>query len=198
MSREAGRRINGRYLRSVDWAISDAPLLWQVRIAVPFSYAASKNHIYALTLKKGHVALRRESRAMREHIAAELKVALAGRRIAHNKVWIDVLVQKPNHKGDAVNVIDLVCDAVKDALPVDDRWFCIHRLDWEICKSDGQLIVGVGQDSDADCQVCSYCGRIKPLTEFTASRHQLLGVRRECTECRREGRRLAHEERTDR
>lgn len=198
MSREAGRRINCRHRRSVDWTIPDQPLLWQVRIAVPFSYAASKNHIYALTLKKGHVALRRESRAMREHITAELKVALAGRRIAHNKVWIDMLVQKPNHKGDAVNVIDLVCDAVKDALPVDDRWFCIRRLDWEICKGDGRLIVGVGQDSDTDCQVCSYCGRIKPLMEFNLARNQPLGVGRECKECRQAGRLLAQEESTER
>ena len=134
---------------------------------------------------------------MREQITTELKVALAGRRIAHNKVWIDILVQKPNHKGDAVNVIDLVCDAVKDALPVDDRWFCIRRLDWEICKGDGQLILGVGQDSDTDCQVCSYCGRIKPFTEFNAARHQPLGIGRECKECRRAGRRLAKQERTD-
>ncbi len=193
LAREAGRLINRRHCRSTDWnpGGADRPLLWRVCAAVPFSYAASKNHIYALTLKKGHVSLRRESRALRGRITAALRAAIGGRRVAHNKVWIDVLVQKPNHKGDAVNVVDLVCDAVKDALPVDDRWFCIRRLDWEVCKNDGQLIVGVGQESDADSQVCSYCGLIRPLEQFNASRHQPLGVGRECKICRREGRLLA-------
>ena len=115
--------------------------------------------------------------------------------IVHNKVWIDILVQKPNHKGDAVNVVDLVCDAVKDAIDrVDDRWFCIRRLDWQIVKGDPRLFVGVGQDSDEDCQVCSYCGQIKPLPEFNAARNQPLGVGRECKACRRAGRLLAKQE----
>lgn len=109
----------------------------------------------------------------------------------HNKVWIDILVQKPDHRGDAVNVIDLVCDALKDALPVDDRWFCIRRLDWEIAKENPRLFIGIGQASDQDCQICSYCGQIKELEAFNRSRSRPLGVGRECKDCRRAGRLLA-------
>jgi len=192
-AREAGKQLNRDYCRSIEWAVTEVPLLWRARAAVPFSYAASKNHIYALN-KRGHVALRRETRQMRDRLTRELRLALQGRRIAHNKVWIDILVQKPDHRGDAVNVVDLVCDAVKDAIPVDDRWFCIRCLDWEVCKDGGQLIVGIGQESDADCQVCSYCGRIRPLTEFNVASNRPLGVGRECKECRRQGRLLANPE----
>ncbi len=187
LSREAGVEVNQDAARSIAWMGDGPQLLWCARVAVPFSYAASKNHIYART-QRGHVAMRREAAAKRQEIALLVRHAVQGVRVAHNKIWIDILVQKPDHRGDAVNVVDLVCDAVKDALNIDDRWFSIRRLDWEIAKSDPQLYVGVGQDSDRDCNICSYCGQIKELSEFNANRTLPLGVGRECKDCRHQGR----------
>lgn len=132
----------------------------------------------------------RESKRKRDEIATSIRIGLKDRHVAHNKVWIDILVQKPNHRGDAINVVDLVCDAVKDAVPVDDRWFCIRRLDWEIVKDDPQLIIGIGQETTEDAQVCSFCGQIKPLDAFNKDKRQSLGVGHECRECRSAGRLL--------
>jgi hypothetical protein len=194
-AREAGIDASRAAANGIAWSDPEGPeLLWHVRVAVPFSYAASKNHIYTLR-RSGHIALRRESRQIRQAITAALRAGLHCMPIVHNKVWIDILVQKPNHKGDAVNVVDLVCDAVKDAMDrVDDRWFCIRRLDWEVVKKNPKLFVGVGQDRGEDCQVCSYCGQIKALPEFNVARNQPLGVGRECKACRRAGRVLANQE----
>ncbi len=162
---------------------NEPDLKWLVRFRVPFSYAASKNHIYAMS-RSGHVTLRRESRAMRAMIAEATRSAIGDTRVANNKVWLDIFVQKPNHKGDAVNVVDLVCDAIKDAIPVDDRWYCIRRLDWEVVKGDtGMMFIGIGQDTDVDVQVCSSCGRILPLTEFTKNVRNKHGVTRNCRDC---------------
>lgn len=195
-ARDAGRLANRAAARSGHWFDPAGPdLIWLVRFAVPFSYAASKNHIYTLR-SRGHVALRRESRAIRSMISQRIRSAVADRKVAHNKLWIDLLVQKPDHRGDAVNVVDLVCDGLKDGLDLDDRWFCIRRLDWEIVKNDGRLYIGVGQESEVDCRVCSYCGQAKPLGEFNKSKHSPLGVGRECRECRRAGRLLAKAQRT--
>jgi len=193
LSKEAGAIASRAAASNIAWFDPKGPdLLWNLRVAVPFSYAASKNHIYTMR-KTGHVALRREAKAIRQAIVARLKQGLHCLRIAHNKVWIDILVQKPDHKGDAVNVVDLVCDAVKQAVGVDDRWFSIRRLDWEIAKDGPKLFVGIGQDTDVDCQVCSYCGEIKPFDEFGRRRNAKLGIGRECHECRRRGRRLARQ-----
>lgn len=189
LCREAGLIDNRLSKRAIAWRDGGLDLLWMVRIAVPFSYAASKNHIYARR-RSGHVALRRESKAKRREITSTLKLSLTGRRLAHNKLWIDILVQKPNHKGDAINVIDLVCDAIKDAVPMDDRWFSIRCLDWEVVKENPMLYIGVGQESDRDCQICSHCGRIKELSQFTKARSNPLGVGRACKECLRKGRLL--------
>ncbi len=191
LSKVAGATSNRTAASNIAWYEDDGPdLLWNVRAAVPFTYAASKNHIYTMC-RTGHVALRREARQIRQAIVLSLRQGLHCIRVAHNKVWIDILVQKPNHKGDAVNVVDLVCDAVKEAVGIDDRWFSIRRLDWEIVKSNPRLFVGVGQDSDIDCQICSYCGQIKPFSEFNRHKRSPLGIGRECRQCRCQGRRLA-------
>lgn len=196
-AREAGRIANGRQVMGVAWDGRPGPdLVWQVGVAIPFTYAASKNHIYAMR-SQGHVALRRESRALRDELTLRLRAALVGRRVAHNKVWLDILVQKPDHRGDAVNVVDLVCDAVKDAVSVDDRWFCLRRVDWEIAKEKPRLFVRVGQESVEDWQVCSYCGRIRPLAAFTKRAGRRLGVDRVCRGCRCEGRVLAKQGRSE-
>lgn len=191
-NKQAGKAANEQNRPDVDaWFKNPVPdLIWQERISVPFSYAASKNNIYAMR-RSGQLMLRRESKELRKKICLAMKAKLYGRKIAHNKVWIEILVQKPNHKGDAVNVVDLVCDALKDAIPVDDRWFSIRILDWHIIKEDPKLYIAIGQETDEDAQVCSYCGLIKSLDHFHKDKRSPIGVGRECNLCRKQGRVLA-------
>lgn len=112
---------------------NSANLQWLVKVSVPFSYSASKNHIWSYA-GRGHVFKRQESRAMEDEIIFLLKNALRGKKVFKNKVWLDIYVQKPNHRGDAINVVDLVADAVKKAIEIDDRWFSIRRVDWQIVR----------------------------------------------------------------
>lgn len=177
-----GSQVSIDASRSIGFERPSPNLAWLIRISIPFTYAASKNHIYTLS-RRGHVHLRRESADLKALIAAELQSSLVGRKVAHNKVWLDILVQKSNHKGDAINVVDLVCDGVKRALPVDDRWFCIRSLDWEIVREGGQIFIGIGQEDVEDAQVCSYCGQIKPLDAFARKANGHLGRGRECKPC---------------
>lgn len=189
LAREAGLKANRESKCSVTLSEkSRCDLAWTVQVDVPFSYFASKNYIHQLSRSSGRVFVHRKSKSKRNEISAAIRDGLGEQRVAHNKLWIEILVQKPDHRGDAVNVVDLVCDAVKDAVPVDDRWFCIRQLDWEIIKEDPQLIIGIGQESCNDAQVCSFCGQIKPLEAFNKDKRQALGVGHECRECRRVGR----------
>lgn len=180
---DAGLAVNAASARGLDW-LADDGMVWCVRVAVPFSSACSKNHLWAMC-DRGHVALREESRKVRRLLSESLSLAIreAGARPVQNRVWLDMLVQKPSHKSDAVNLIDLVCDAAKQAVGVDDRWFCVRRLDWEIVKAGPRLIVGVGQDSTEAVSICACCGRILPLAAFSKNRSRPLGVGRECRGC---------------
>lgn len=166
-------------------AIPASPnLLWLVWFRFSFSYAASKNRLY-LRRRDGKVVMRHQSRNCRDEIAGVIRESGITDRIVHNKVWLDLLVHKPNHRGDAVNVVDLVCDAVKGAIGVDDRWFCIRRLDWQVCRDQPQLFIGIGQESEEPAQVCSTCGEIRQLSWFAPAKSDPLGVGRKCRDCRK-------------
>jgi Holliday junction resolvase RusA-like endonuclease len=160
----------------------EVDLQWLVKIAVPFSYSASKNHLWATT-RKGHVYRRAESNELQQLILLQIKSAMAGKKIYRNKVWLDIFVQKPDHRGDAINVLDLVADAAKEAIGLDDRWFSIRRIDWQIVKENPRMFIGIGQQDLWDAKICSYCGRILPEEKFGKSKREC----KECTSSKRRG-----------
>ncbi len=175
---ERGARLSVENARGMSWYADSEPNPHSgFRVAVPFDYCMSKNGLWSNN-KKGHVFIRKEMRSARDVISLAVKSAMNrdGWRLYTGKVWIDLLVQKPNHRGDAINVLDLICDAVKDAIGIDDRWFSIRRLDWEIVKRDPRIYIGVSQEITEDHRVCSCCGAARPLAMFA-------GSRRECAIC---------------
>lgn len=160
----------------------ESGMAWVRRLAVPFSYAMSKNHMNRLD-GNGHVYLRRESKEHRAALARAVAVALSDAPLVVGKLWISLIVHKPNHRGDAINVLDLVCDGIKDAIHVDDRWFAIKEVDWRIVKNDPELLIGIGQSVTEDHQVCSYCGRDLPYSAFVPNKGMPGGIGRACREC---------------
>jgi hypothetical protein len=168
----------------VDDEAFDAGDGWVVKFKIPFSGAASKNHVWSLGKGGGHVFKRMESRSYQDVIAYQVKQATRGLPVCNNKIWIDLFVQKPHHKGDAINVIDVVCDGLKVGLGIDDRWFCIRKVDWEIAKNDPQIFVSVYQPDAFEARACSHCGRVLSLDNFGANKTATSGVGRVCRECR--------------
>jgi ribosomal protein L37E len=165
------------------WTPQQPELAWVVRVAIPFDPAFSKNRVYSNN-GKGHVSLRDEARRARESLMWTLKEALRGVQIAQRKTWLDIFVQKPHHLGDAINFIDNVCDAVKDSIGVDDRWFSIRMLDWEIVYENPRIFVGIGQESNVATRICSTCGQPRTFEEFTRNAHdKLFGTSRICKIC---------------
>lgn len=186
--REQGRNISrDERLKVEDWQPYFPTLAWYRRVEVPFSWSASKNHIFSTT-SKGHTFLRAEARYHRFEITQAIAAAVAGQRIADNKLWLDIFVQKASHRGDAVNLVDLICDAVKDAIPLDDRWYSLRTLDWSVCKVDPVIFIGLGQETDIDVQSCSNCGRFLTYDFFQKNKSLPKGVNRVCRDCQAVGR----------
>lgn len=160
-------------------------LIWRRQIEVDFSWAGSKNHIFSTARGGSHLYMRSEASYMRAHIKEKIIAAVAEQRIVQNKIWIDAFIQKPRQNGDAVNFVDLICDALKEALLVDDRWFSIWYWDWQIVKRAPKIFIGVGQESDADVQACSSCGRLLTFEKFQRNRATFHGIGRNCRECQK-------------
>jgi hypothetical protein len=184
----AGSKVSALNRWSLDEVFPDeSGMAWVRRLSIPFTYALSKNHVYKIG-GDGHVSLRRETRAARAMLANDVKLAVSDVAVVENKVWIDILVEKPDHRGDAINVLDCVVDGIKDGLGIDDRWYSVRRVDWRIVKIEPRVLIGLGQESDYPVRVCSYCGRLLPYSFFGLNKSMRNGVRRECTDCLAPGR----------
>jgi len=157
---------------------------WMAAFKIPFSFALSKNHVWSMAKGGGHVFKREQARKYQDFIAIKVKECTRGLVIHQNKIWIDLFVQKPNHKGDAINVVDSICDGLKVGLGIDDRWFCIRQLDWEIAKDDPQIFVKIFQRDCFDAIACSHCGRVLGLDHFNKKKNTKFGVDRACRDCR--------------
>lgn len=182
--REKGQEINKEEAKNINWYVdTNDEMDTIVKVAVPFQYGMSKNAAWSMS-RKGHVHLRKNHRNLRDMLTMKIKLACRHVEFYEDKLWVDIFVQKPDHRGDAVNVVDAVCDAIKHAIPVDDRWYSIRRLDWQITKEKPMLYVGIGQKSDGHKRACSTCGRILKLDRFNKNKSDRLGVGRECKDCR--------------
>jgi hypothetical protein len=161
-------------------------LKWVFRFFYPFSYNLSKNALLGKS-KYGGMYKKTEARKAQDEIIGIIEKGLSDNniKIAKNKLWIKFLVEKPNQKGDAINVIDTICDAIKKAIKLDDRWFSIRGLDWKIVKENPNVLIEIGQESDEDVGICLYCGRLLLLNEsnFNRRKHSKTGFTTECKQC---------------
>lgn len=157
---------------------------WMVAVKIPYNQALSKNSGLA-TNRWGGVYRKPEARKAREDLTRLIKVAYqrSEAQVVNGKLWLSIMVERPNMKSDPVNMVDNVCDALKEAIPLDDRWYCIKRLDWSVVKEDPHIYLSFGQESTEPVQICSYCGSLKSFSEYKKNKRAKLGVGRECKDC---------------
>lgn len=177
--RERAALVASAVPRSLLWQF-DMPMPDMVRsqsIRIPFDRDLSKNAIYSVG-RGGHVFLRQRQRALREAIAWSLKETPNREPWPQRKTYLDILVQKPHHKFDAINVIDGICDALKAGIGVDDKWFAIRRLDWLIVKGKPEILIAISQDGTEPQTACSSCGRVLDDKYFTGHKRICVGCTR--------------------
>lgn len=184
--RTRGLRISKQEARAIGDVYYEPELAWLIRFKLPFSWAASKNSIYGrMSDQHARIYIRQQARAYRDNITLLTKSAMQGVDLKHDKLWIDIFVEKNKQIGDAINVVELVCDGIKRAIPLDDRWYSLRRVDWSINKIDPQLFIGLGQEiGTQNSKACSHCGRIRPISEFTFYKKGSQGRGHICVECR--------------
>lgn len=186
--REAKQDLGAAASRESAPSITDPPVQPEpvrlLRLTIPFTWRWSKNALWSYANRSGHVFLRREIRDLRDGLALRIKAASRDEKWFQGKIWIGLHVEKPEHKGDAVNLLDTICDAVKRGIGIDDRWFCVRYIDWSIVKRDPKIRIEISQEMSVDFQACSYCGLVLTLDHFNKASGRPLGVGRECKACR--------------
>lgn len=121
-------------------------ITWLAKAQIPFDYAISKNR--SVRSGNGHMYTPKAHKDLRDALVLLLRSELRGvSLIPGRKVWLNIFVEKPNNRGDAVNSLDFICDSVKIACGIDDRWYSVAGLDWTIRKDNPQLYVSIGQEA---------------------------------------------------
>jgi len=113
---------------------------------LPWTTSISKNKSKTI-LNHGHkkvIGLSKEYRQTRDLFITIMKPKLKVRRWEKDKVWVEIFARKPNHKADVINLVDGICDALKVVINVDDRYFSLWRVDWEISQKP-EIVVRVFQ-----------------------------------------------------
>lgn len=117
---------------------------WMARIVVEVDPAElSDNKRYACRTKK---ALADRQRRLRDAISALVVEKTRGCAVTKSRTWLAIHVAKKDHRSDAINVLKCVADAVKRAIDVDDRWYEVRNLSWEIDAARPRVEIEVGQD----------------------------------------------------
>ena len=170
-------------------------LAWSSVISMVFTYDGSKNAIWR-TNDRGHIFNREASNNYRDSIAEmiALQVGQDEHEFRHGRVVVGLLARKPDHRGDAINFVDLVADAIEDASGIDDRWYQCAGVDWQVVRHNaGSLEIVVGQPLLEERFLCSSCGVEQGRDGFHKNSSTKHGVSRYCKGCVRD----SADERTD-
>jgi len=123
-------------------------LVWRVDARVPFDWQWSKNRMWEARAGTYARRLADHARTRRDTLAMILGLALRKERVqpVENELWFGVHVWIPDRRGDAINCLDLVADAIEIATEVDDRWYQLGGLTWELDRAEPALFVWIGQE----------------------------------------------------
>lgn len=183
--KERGQKINSNQEHiGISYSSAANPSLnpdfgHMLRFWVPFDGNLSKNRKLKVT-REGRVYTNSDTRHIMERITQLVLSSQIKWNI--NKIYLEIIVQKPNMRGDAINFLDAIADAVKKGLPLDDNWFAVEKIDWEIVKKDPRIYISIMQEAE-DRYPCSFCGIFKPLTEFGKDKNSKYGITGECKTC---------------
>ena len=136
-----------------------------IQIELPFSSYLSKNK-YGYANTNGvfrHYTLP-ETSALQTQIAYLIKAKRPN--FVQRKVWVEMVIQKPQLRGDAINYVDRICDAIQKAIGINDSWFSLRKVDWQIIRKDPKIIIGIGQEGLEPMKGCTMCGRVLQIDPY--------------------------------
>ena len=115
---------------------------------LPFDTGLSKNRAKTILGRgrKKFIGLTEEYRAITKNYIAILEPMFINKEFKKQKVYITMRVFKPNHRSDAINLVDGMADILKKVMGLDDRYFSVW-CDWEIDKENPRVEIYIDEDS---------------------------------------------------
>lgn len=124
-------------------------LAWTARAVVPFDWQWSENKMWLARAGSYGRRMNPASEAHRTELKLRMQESLRGVRVTPDQVlWLGIFVWLPDRRGDAINAVKLVADAVQLATGINDRHYKLSGLDWELRPENPELVVTIGQEGE--------------------------------------------------
>jgi len=168
---------------------------WRVEVEVDYDSDWSKNRMWRRG--KGGVSTyaRKEPKAHRERLATALRAEMSrvGAVARQDRLHVELLVFRQDHRGDSHNCIDLALDGVEDATGLNDKWYSVS-CDWVWTRSHAPTIrVVVSQGPDLGTARCPDCLQALPRDSFAKLKSGPMGRAWICRACTRESKARARD-----
>jgi len=123
--------------------------LKSIKIEVPYDSVLSKNRMYVFTRKSQYRKIpNSQHEKAKDYITTLFRSKLSNNpHPQKSKTYIDVVAFKPNMRGDASNLIDGICDAIKKCFNFDDNYFS-GSWDWFIDKKNPRIEITVKYEDE--------------------------------------------------
>ncbi len=108
-------------------------------ITIPYNTVLSKNVMWRHA--KGRTYLNPATKAEIDAIAWELK----GGAWRKSKLFVDIMIYRPDMRSDPVNFLDAIIDGIKVATGVDDNLYS-GSWDWELDKENPRITITISQE----------------------------------------------------
>jgi len=113
------------------------------KITIPYNTILSKNRMWRHGRGRTYI-----NPATKAEIGA-IAMMLKAKRIHWNigKLFVNVVVYRPDMRADPVNFLDAILDGVKVATGVDDRYYS-GSWDWQLDKEKPRIEITVWQEEE--------------------------------------------------
>lgn len=124
----------------------------EITLTIPFRTAVSKNRGHRIKQSQYGLATIVKTKDLRSythevHWLIRAEIMKKPWKFENGKIWLTVFVYKPRKNADAINVLDTLADIIKNAIEVDDQYFAVRELDYDVDTANPRIILGICQES---------------------------------------------------
>lgn len=119
-----------------------------IKIEFPLDWRLSKNELYR------NRYIPKTSQKLLDDIKILIETEAKKEKWEKKKTYIDIVVHKrrgKENKGDIVNLVDGICDAVKRGIHIDDYWFA-GSFDWFWSRNGKSNVIEISVSQDDRCE----------------------------------------------
>lgn len=117
----------------------------KLKCVVPYNTHYSKNKKYYAQIRGSFRVIRKEYRTASHQLLSLFNNSFTNHPFKdQEKLWVKIYAHRPDFKSDIQNFEECICDALKESIKIDDRYYSLI-IDWELNRKDPKIEIEIWQ-----------------------------------------------------